>query len=165
MSEAWPTSSFGTKTATMGSARRGFVEGQVTRRMGSPLCSGSHVRHQRRSEEEEEEEKEGSGKCTCGVVVFWRRYPLQTASHRSGAGSDFALNCVISAERTRRRIALGFSCIDGAAPRSAATMSNPPISSGINAGGRAGRLAPCRRRPIAAASASISPVPNELQRC
>ncbi|EJK55755.1 hypothetical protein THAOC_24478 [Thalassiosira oceanica] len=60
------------------------------------------------------------------------RFPLDTASSRLNARGD--------ARRSASRAST--NC---AAPRSAATASIPPISSGINAGGRAGRPAPCWR--------------------
>ena len=150
------------KDSNSGRARRGFVEGQVTRTNGvAPQLMITRddiydeVKRRRRKKEKEEAESSRAALSSSGdaatnsvtSVGSRVRLALNTASSRLNARGD--------ARRSASRAST--NC---AAPRSAATTSNP------NAGGRAGRPAPCRRvaaaatcRPIAAA-ASILPVPG-----
>jgi len=153
-----------------GRAQRGFVEGLVTRTNGvAPLLKitrddiNDEVKRRKKKKKKEAESARAAALSSSGdaatdsvaSVGSRVRFAPDTASSRLIARGD--------ARRSASRAST--NC---AAPRSAATTSIPPISSGINAGGRAGRPAPCRRvaaaatcRPIAAAAAaSISPVPG-----
>ena len=127
-----------------GRAGRGFVEGLVTRTNGvAPLLeiTRDDINDEVKRRRKKKKKKETESARAAALSVFWRRCYKQRRIGRD-QGQICTRHCVISAERRGdARRSASCASTNCAAPRSAATTSNPPISSGINAGGRAGRPA------------------------